>query len=515
MKKGVCLSLLITLCFCSLSVTAKSTDIEAMYSYRYFFKPAGEWLGDPMPVTFDQTHYLFYLLDNRNGTSGVHPVALAVTNDLVSYNDLGVQVNYGYSFQRDYGIGTGSVVEKDGIYYMYYTGHNQFLPYKGPLEVIMRATSSDQMQTWQKDDDFLLFAPDNYNVNEWRDPYVFYNSEVDEYWMLVATRKGKTTSQTAGVIALFASSTLNTWEHRGIFYEPNTCFVAECPQLMQIGSKWYLLYNEFLLTNFSGVYSDSAGPAHYAVADSSYGPFVSPTNDTFDSRAYAAVKMFGNNSSGFFTVGWVPTRENHSNRGFWGWGGNAVVHSLTQQPDGSLSVNAPAALLQQFSKPQLLEEKQILKGEVVKKNNIFFLDSQSAVRLGVCPERFRIDVKITIEEGTQDAGMLFCLSDNGSTNGAMYIRLDAKKQWLRFDAVNSRNLSFVTPMCFRPMELRTGQSYDLTVIAEGSVLCVYVENSLAMSVRMYGLFNSGWGLFCGPGSSQFSELQLLLPEENL
>lgn len=485
---------------------------ENEFEYLYYPKPTGEDnVGDPMPITVDGTHYIYYLYDNHTRvlSGGAHPICSYVSTDMVHFSEGVTVLQPGYSFQRDHCVGTGSVCEKDGVFYFYYSGHNEFLPYKAPIETIFRAVSHDGMRTWSKDADYIFTAPEGcgYDEDNWRDPFVFYNDEAGEYWMLIASRLDKTSSTKDGVIVLYSSDDILTWTHRGILYAPGNCYVAECPQMLKIGDTWYLTYNEFLLTHFGGIHSDAPGPFHYTCAVSSSGPFISPRTDTLDGRGLCAGRICGNSDTGYYLVGWLPQRETYSNHGTfsvgnWGWGGNAVIHKITQNTDRTLTASAPEKLFEEFTKT-VPNTPDIIKGTAENSGNTWMPGQNSIIRFGTCPDRFKLETTLTWKEDTKDAGLIFHLTD--SMKNLLYIRFDGNTNRLRFDMVDSFNLRYVSPLCFRPLELIPGKSYSITVIAEGSVLCVYVDDSLVMTTRMYELDGNGFGLFGGLGTTTFTE----------
>ena len=67
-----------------------------------------------------------------------------------------------------------------------------------------------------------IIVPDirYYENIDWRDPYIFYNEEEMEYWMLIAARKNSGPSNRRGVVVLYKSKDLQEFEHWGVIYEP-------------------------------------------------------------------------------------------------------------------------------------------------------------------------------------------------------------------------------------------------------------------------------------------------------
>src|SRR5699024_1883858 len=118
----------------------------------------------------------------------------------------------------DFALGTGSVIKADDNYYFFYTGHNgndDFLR-ENPRESVLMATSKD-LNKWTINTDFKLIAPTEYYDYEFRDPFVFYNKESNNYWMLVAAQDFKTRK---AVVLKFVSSDLESgnWEAHDPIY---------------------------------------------------------------------------------------------------------------------------------------------------------------------------------------------------------------------------------------------------------------------------------------------------------
>ena len=155
-----------------------------------FFKPAGAWVGDLIPVERDGELWLYYLLELRESPKPGTPWALVRTRDLVSFEDCGVALPHGAADAYDFNAYTGSVVRAaDGTYHLFYTGQNprRLGPDGLPRQVVMHATSVDEMTTWTKHPEHGLGAPTGYETADWRDPYVFRDEESGVWRMLVPT----------------------------------------------------------------------------------------------------------------------------------------------------------------------------------------------------------------------------------------------------------------------------------------------------------------------------------------
>ena len=147
------------------------TDAQGFDTY---YTPAVGRVGDPMPF-YDQKSGEFKVLYLQefinNMTYRFHPIWAVSTKDGANYESMGELLAYGENdYQQDAALGTGCAFEKDGTYYIYYTGHNGNCKNR---EVVMRATSTD-FKTWTKDELWTLNGPDfGYSGNDFRDPQIF------------------------------------------------------------------------------------------------------------------------------------------------------------------------------------------------------------------------------------------------------------------------------------------------------------------------------------------------------
>ena len=113
-------------------------------------------------------------------------------------------LNYGLMSEPAPSFGTGSVLKgQDGLFHLFYTGHNDTGNSGKGKECIMHAVSTDR-RTWEKIPEDTFFSPEGYSKDVFRDPEVF--------WMLVAARSDKD----SGVVLKYTSKDLKTWDLDGM-----------------------------------------------------------------------------------------------------------------------------------------------------------------------------------------------------------------------------------------------------------------------------------------------------------
>lgn len=100
----------------------------------------------------------------------------------------------------------------------------------------MRAVSRDLVHR-RKTGEAPLFALESMHVShKWGDPFVFWNYETREYWMLLTTRlRGPGRPRTRGCTALAVSKDLTDRVIRDPFFAPGDFGEHECPDLFKSG----------------------------------------------------------------------------------------------------------------------------------------------------------------------------------------------------------------------------------------------------------------------------------------
>ena len=402
--------------------------------------------------------------------------------------------------EQDQFVFTGSMPAAAGQFHIFYTGHNPHLRAAGqPEQAIMHAVSDD-LYHWRKVPADTFFAPAaGWEPHDWRDPFVFWNAEAGAYWMLLAARQTAGPSRRRGCTALCASTDLAHWQVQPPFYAPGLYFTHECPDLFRLGEWWYLLFSEFT----------DATVTRYRMARALGGPWLTPAVDTFDGHAfYAAKTAAGDTAAGGgqrYLFGWNPTRTGERDDGEWNWGGNLVVHALTQRADGSLAVSVPAAVKDHFARP--------LPAPFNAPDGPLTLDAPGTYRwqfAGALPEMALITATAVFTETTRALGVVLRASADGEAG--YYVRLEPLRRRLVFDSwPRPGDRPFMVEL-ERPLDLPAGQPVRLAIYVDGTLCEVYVNNEVAMSARLYNHRAGQWGLFVSEGTATFTDIRLSTPD---
>ena len=82
---------------------------------------------------------------------------------------------------------------------------------------MLHATSKDGI-TWEKSKEALEIPPqEGYDKRNWRDPFVLWDEEREEYLLILGARKGEDKRKQTGRLVHFTSKDLKKWEFKGEF----------------------------------------------------------------------------------------------------------------------------------------------------------------------------------------------------------------------------------------------------------------------------------------------------------
>ena len=474
-----------------------------------FYKPKDGWVGDTIPFAHDGKFYIYYLHDERKGNTqdeyGYRTSwNLLITEDGVNIKDCKVVLPVGEYDDADYACYTGSVIEgNDGKFHMFYTAQNNYNPKYHrdgkPLQYVAHAISTDLIN-WIKLPELTFGADERiYEPFDWRDPFVFYNEEEKCFDMLLATRLRGASEKNGGCVGLCRSYDLLHWEAKEPFYNPESYMTHECPDLFKLGKKWYLVYSTF----------SEKFVTHYRMSDKLSGPWTSPIEDTFDGRAFYAAKtsQVGDKRMAF---AWVPTKRGESDFGQYEWGGNFIAHEIDQTTDNKLTVKPTKGLINMFNKESVNEKINNVEIENYEGEKSYVIDRMK--------ETCMIEAVIEFSEGVRSFG-IGLRQDSALANGyylrfePFYNRIVADMWPRRISGVNQwyvdGDKSFMIEL-ERPFDYKSlkDNKVHIRVVADGSIICLYVNNITALTMRAYNMNGTNWGFFVKDGSIRVSDIHM-------
>ena len=285
------------------------------YASPIHFRPAFGRLADTIPFFWRGEYHVFYLraIDKV-------PWEHIVSRDLVHWKELPTAlVSDGAPDSADgLHMFTGSVIEKDGTFHIFYTGWNPANP--AGTEFVMHATSPDLIH-WTKHPEDIL-APDgthysNQHNRDFRDPYLFWNAVEKQYMMFFCS---------GAHTGLAVSPDLKQWtQEPPVEADYSGIGTPECPDTFQIGDLHYLIVSPTGTSSTVARYSPEVR-----------GPFIDPPSRAIDTPIlYAAKRMF--DGKRHILTGWLRDLEGDTDGGGFMWGGTqSVPREITAGPGGQL-----------------------------------------------------------------------------------------------------------------------------------------------------------------------------------
>lgn len=444
-----------------------------------FPKNENSWVGDPMPFYDGNTFNIFFLEDIRKSSDiGFHPFSLFTTNNFCSYDYKGIVIPYTNDFSsQELALGTGSIIkDKVGLYHAFYTGHNDNL---SPKEAIMHATSKDMIK-WTKIPSDTFLSSNQYESNDFRDPYVLYDDNSQKYWMLITTRKDST-----GVIAKYTSSDLKNWVDEGVFFKNDmgTDSNLECSSLIKFKDKYYLSFSDQWPKRI----------VHYRIYDPISKKFKKPSTDYWDGSGFYAGRLETDGNK-LYVFGWIPTKEEDSDEKNYNWAGNLAVHELIQQNNEELRAKLPDSIEKNIEYKKYNIYK-LTDGVIKNTSELYF----SNISNGLESVEFKNVDSYYYAEGTivpKSENAIFGFSFNIYNNSSkLNIIFDGIKNKVEFFNTEIENRNLSSSKSEIDLEINKDQSINYKLLMENGIVVLYINNSKILSTRMYKSSNKNWGIF--------------------
>ena len=456
---------------------------------RLYYQSPDAVCGDFMPFGEDGTFYLFYLRDPRvGGRSMGKPFGwdLLKTKDFVHYEDLGNAIPHGTDEEQDQYVFSGSVIKALGQYHAFYTGNNMLFPQQGkPGQVQMHAVSDDLLHWTKTDEDLDLMAQPGYDPDDWRDPFLLWDEERQEYRMFLGARKAGPKTQQTGRTVQFASKDLEHWEFRGDFWAPGLYTMHEMPDLFYMDGWWYHIITEY----------SHRSKMVYRMSKSLQGPWLTPKDDAFDGRAYYAGRTFAMDGKRYL-LGWVPTKVGDSDKGAFQWAGTFVPHQLYQREDGTLGCAMPDTVRAAFVEGENLEDVT-LAASPARQEKVLREDGG---------DFFKLELDVSFQEGTSTFGLRFYGNQETGESyqylfhvGENRVVFEKSPNWPWPDEQNIGQE--------RPIHLEPGKTYHVDLIVDGTIATLYVDG-VALNARAYRKFGTAVSAFATDGTVELKNITL-------
>lgn len=299
------------------------------------FRPEGMKAGDVIPFFWKGSYHLFYL----KGPDWGH----IVSQDLLHWQELPKALVKGADPQGpDWeSIWTGSIVEHNGTFFLFYTGKNS----NDPLgdQKVMQARSTDLIH-WEKHPEYTFYADgkiywnktingaiDNkqiYHHQAFRDPHVVWNPKEKIWWLALHSVSTDGSSPNVG---LYTSTDLTRWTpHTPLIIYPNSVS-GDCPDVFALDDLWNVNCADY----------------HYMQVDKTgtLNPKIRPY-DCGDLRV--AKTMYDGKRR--ILIGWIGDYKDSSDNGSYEWGGSlSMPRELYADENNQLCQRPVKEVLRLFS----------------------------------------------------------------------------------------------------------------------------------------------------------------------
>jgi beta-fructofuranosidase len=441
----------------------------------FHFQPEGKVFGDPIPFFHDSVHHLFYLEQYTlpDGKLGGHSWAHLASRDLVTWKQLPLAI---IPDESEPYIATGSIVEKNGIFYAFYS--TAYGEERDPS--ISVATSSDLIH-WTKSPHNPLIRlyhdvpGDIYETKMvWRDPHVFWNPEEKIWWMAIAALEQTNGDYVpSGAVAYATSIDLMDWHvQRKPMLLDRDCLAGECPDIIPFGDGWAMIY-----------YPDMT---RIRLADSPHGPWRRPKNDAPSGLHFNAGKTeFDGNR--YIWHAYLARLSHDYDKHKYG-GVMALPRELYMDASGNPAVRLVPEIVDACNKDATggLGGKvftPLLKSPVFSTSNTLILDpgaGDNALALWKdAPENFFLAADIEMQEEGQ---LTLYFRSTQNVDDSYILRIDARNSEVSFQRWTGWNR--MSPMNARSLEIPKDRSFKLYVMLNGDVFEAFIDDKIAIGTRI-------------------------------
>lgn len=220
----------------------------------------------------------------------------------------------------DYALWSGSVAEKDGLYYLYYTGKNS-APEHANTQKICLATSMDLI-TWNKHSQNPILEVDEryYDASNllfkggiagaWRDPFVFKDPHSEKRFMTISARDKKLTGQHDACVALAITDDMVHFDVLPPLFSPGVYDEIEVTRVIYHNEYYYLFFTTHISSykpSFAKKFGAYEG-LHCYYSKDLYGGYkpVNGTGVVFDKgRDVYDIRVLPLHDNEFIGVGWL------------------------------------------------------------------------------------------------------------------------------------------------------------------------------------------------------------------
>ncbi|MGX4685352.1 glycoside hydrolase family 32 protein [Vagococcus sp. JNUCC 83] len=214
---------------------------NSRYRLGYHVSAPSGWINDPNGFCyFDGYYHVFFQHHPHSAEWGPMHWGHARSKDLVHWESLPIALTPGDKEDED-GCFSGSAIEKDGVLYLFYTGHHYYGD--GDKDHFWQnqnmAYSTDGIHFTKYEKNPIIAKEPGDNTHHFRDPKVWEHEGT--YYMILGSQE----EDGLGRAIVYSSKDLLDWEYEGAISKANGLktegFMWECPDFFNLDGKDILL----------------------------------------------------------------------------------------------------------------------------------------------------------------------------------------------------------------------------------------------------------------------------------
>ena len=435
-------------------------------------RPKSGNAGDVIAFHWQGQYHVFYLHGGR--------WAHNVSTDLLHWKELPPALGKGSDPIGPDGQAcwTGSIVERGGTFYLFYTGKNSKDP-KGDQKVML-ATSNDLVR-WEKQPERTFYAdgkiywskpvngpaePAPYAQQAFRDPDVFWHEREQQWWMLL---RALTAEGHHPCIGVYSSRDLLQWTPRAPLAKYATGVPLDCPHAAPMLGRWFVL----------------AAHTNYVSTETPEGPYPSAMQPYESGNLFVPKSLFDGRRR--LLWGWIQDLEGNRDTGKPLWGGTlCLAREIYPGTAGQLYCRPAAEVTAAFGQTAFDLASQPRPG--TPSGTWRYQDGRlnSGPDGGACrfsvPDDYMLQCTVQI-----DPAATLTVGLRQQEDGAAYpLVINPKKQEVSLSRGKSRFA--------RAVELDATKPISIQAFVQGAIIECFINDRFAFTCRVYDLSKGELGL---------------------
>lgn len=489
------------------------TSIYFDFENEFFENSYPKHVGDVHPFYHEGKMYMYYL-----ETNGRYSVALLESNNMLLYTEKTLsRISPMPTIDSYYVLGISKYQDK-------------FITYYGASASNIYSSQSEDLYNWAGHNSGDI---PKINNTSGRDPFVFYDPDIDRYRIIFVSYYNRDTSVDGDFDAALwlltsEANTPDSWEdeHIELLRFDNAGASGredpEVSQMAKIGNRWYLISSIYSRTAHGvGRLSYWKGEENTLITDVSWQDKTEQFIDGEDICAAQLVQV----GEKWYMFGWVP---NNANSSYWG-GALSIAREVYQLENGDLATRLDPYMTDLLNQGQIYDmssngittiygSAEVSDSQALLQNGTetrYGFDSFSEAKLPNTYNRVIIDFVLSIPEGENKAGILLKNSDT-ATRHFIYINRDDSTLY-----IYSRTPEGYFIRSSIQIQLESFDDIKIKIIVDGSIVDVFVNDTYSLCARItnkgnFELDDVNISLFTS-GSAEFTELQIskLACKENI